>query len=453
MTQQPHIVIVGAGFGGLWAARALAKAPVRVTLYDRNNFHTFLPLLYQVAAAELEAEQIAYPVRAILRELRNVEFVMADVTAVDPARQVITVSGREVAYDYLILAMGSTNHFFNVAGAATHAFPLKSMSEALNLRQQLLACFEAATQEADPARRRELLTFVVVGGGPTGVEYVGALAALVYGPFARDYPGLDLGDVQVILVEAAGRLLGGLPEKLGDYARERLQRQRVSVQMETVVSRVTPAGVQFSDGRYVPTRTVIWTAGVQGERLAGWDSLVLHGPGRVAVQPTLQAQNHSNIYVVGDLAALEQAGAMLPMLAPVATQQGRHAAENILNQINGQPLLPFRYKDRGSMATIGRNAGVASIAGRAITGYLAWIIWLAVHLYNLIGFRNRLVVLINWAWSYLFFDRVVRLIMPAPRTRTLDQPANATPMPSPAGDGDAANELRPIPPIAPSSSE
>jgi NADH:ubiquinone reductase (H+-translocating) len=416
-----HIVIVGAGFGGLWAARAFSRAEVRVTLIDRNNYHGFWPLLYQVAAAELDAEQIAYPVRRILRPHRNVTFYLGEVHDADFAARSLQVDDQTITYDYLILALGSTSSFFNIPGAEAHTFPLKTMEEGIHLRNHILRCFERAMRETDPAARREWLTFVVVGGGPTGVEYAGALSELVHGPLAKDYRGLDVGEVSLVLVEMTGRLLSAMPEKLGSYALERLRDKQVEVRLNTTVSEVSEHGVHFKDGSCLPTATVVWTAGVRGHPLAERWGLPLGRGGRVLVEPTLQLPGQPSVYAVGDLVHFaDEEGQPLPMLAPVAMQQGERAAANILRQIDGKEPEAFHYFDKGTMATIGRSAAVAYLRGISFTGFVAWIVWLVVHLLQLIGFRNRLVVLINWAWSYLFFERAVRLILP--RDKTLEVP-------------------------------
>ena len=413
MNKNPHVVVVGAGFGGLWTSRALAGKPVEVTLLDDDNYHAFWPLLYQVAAAELEVEQIAYPVRRIVRNKKNVNFMMGYVHEVDFAARCVYTTRQKIPYDYLVLALGSTSSYFGVRGAEEFTFALKTMEEGLALRNHILRCYELAVQEPDEARRRRLLTFVIVGGGPTGVEYTGALSELIYGPLRKDYRGVGIEQVQIVLVEMQDILLPAMPAKLGRYARKRLEDRRVQVRLETAVAEVTDDHVSFADGSCLETETVVWTAGVRGTPLAEAWGLTTGRGGRVQVLPTLQAPQHAEVFVVGDLAAFEgQDGQPLPMLAPVAMQQGEHAARNILRHIEGQALQPFRYRDKGAMATIGRTAAVADIFGRAFTGYLAWLIWLGVHLAQLIGFRNRLVVLINWAWSYLFFERMVRLILP-----------------------------------------
>lgn len=418
MREHEQIIVVGAGFGGLWAARALARAPVTVTLLDKNNYHGFWPLLYQVAAAELEAEQIGYPIRRILRGRGNVSFVLSRVEELDLQAKSLRTENQKISYDYLVLALGSSSTFFNIPGADSYTFPLKTMEDGIALRNHILRCFELAAQEPNAAERQRLLTFVVVGGGPTGVEYAGALAELIYGPLAKDYRELDVTEVSLVLVEMGGRLLAGMPEKLGRYAQARLRKMGVQVFLETTVTEVSADFVCFQDGSELPTRSVVWTAGVRGHPLAERWGLPVGRGGRVEVEPTLQLPGQPDVYVVGDLASFPgDDGRPLPMLAPVAMQQGAHAAANIRRQIAGLEPEPFRYFDKGTMATIGRSAAVARLAGVSFTGFVAWIIWLVVHLFQLIGYRNRLVVLINWAWSYLFFERAVRLILPAGRAR------------------------------------
>ena len=407
-----RVVVVGAGFGGLWAARALAGRAVEVLLVDRNNYHTFLPLLYQVAAAELGPTDIAYPVRSILRRAPNVRFLMAEVTGLDLDARTLETDRGTIPWDRLVLALGSVPNFFGVEGADEHAFPLRDMKDAIPLRHHLLGRFEAAAAEPDAERRRAALTFTIVGGGPTGVEYAGALAELVHGPLRRDYPTL-VGEPRVVLVEAGDGLLRGMPERLGVWAADRLERRRVEVRTETQVTRVTRSAVLLGGGESISSETVVWTAGVKGDpRVAAWGLPVGRG-GRVPVTDRLHLEAWPDVYVVGDLAWLEQEGEPLPQVAQVAMQQGERAAANILRSLGGEVPEPFRYKDYGMLAVIGRNAAVAHMAGRAFSGFPAWLLWLLVHIAQLIGFRNRVLVLVNWAWNYVFFRRAVRLILPA----------------------------------------
>lgn len=411
----PRIIIIGAGFGGLWAARALADKPCDVLLLDRNNYHTFLPLLYQVGAAEVAPTDIIYPVRSILRRKKNVRFLMDEVSSVDLEARVVRGSSKEYQYDYLVLALGSTSHFFGVEGAAQHAFQLKTLDNAIALRNHILLCFERALSESDPQRRKALLTFTIIGGGPTGVEFTGALAELVRHPMQRDYPSLANAGVRVVLLEAAPQLLPGWPEKLQAYTLRRLVRMGVEVPVQATVERVTPEAVLLKGGELIPSRTAVWTAGVRGEALDAGGKLPLNLQSRVEVMPTLRVVGHHEVYAIGDLAQVLDE--RLPLIAPVAIQQGEWAAANILRQLEGQEPLPFRYRDPGSMVTIGRNAAVVRMGTRTFTGFIAWLMWLGVHLLKLIGFRNRLLVLINWAWDYLFYERAVRLIYPSGTVR------------------------------------
>lgn len=416
---RPRVVIIGAGFAGLWAARALSHSQTDVLVLDRNNYHTFFPLLYQVAAAELEAEDIVYPVRSILRGQRNIRFLMNEVTEIDLAAKQVKTTDHVFPYDYLVLAIGSTSHFFGVTGAAEYAFQLKTLEQAIALRNHILFRFERALCETDAERRKQMLTFAIVGGGPTGVEFAGALAELIRGSLVKDYQALDPREMHVLLLEATDRLLANFPERLGTYAAKRLQKLGVEIHLRSMVSQITPEHVQIKDGTTIPLETVIWTSGVQGEHINA--ELPTMRNGQVKVLPTLQSPEYPEVYVIGDLAFLEQDEDSLPMLAPVATQEGEAAARNIIRQANGQEPVPFHYHNRGTMATIGRNAAVASIWGHALVGFPAWILWLSIHLYSLIGFRNRLLVFINWAWDYLFFERTVSLIVSLPVLRTISK--------------------------------
>jgi len=410
--EPPRVVVVGAGFGGLWVARGLARRPVRVTLIDRNNYHTFFPLLYQVAAAELVPTDIAHPVRSIFRRARNVDVRMAEMTGLDVAgRAVLTDMGR-IEYDYLVLALGSEPSFFGVPGADEHAFPLRWMADAVPLRHHVLTCFEGA-MTAEPSRRARLLTFVVVGGGPTGVEYAGALSELVFGPLLKDFPGIRREEVRIELIEAADRLLSGMPEKLSTYARERLGRVRVRVRVGTAVEAVEHDAVRVGGGETLPTETVVWTAGVRGDpRVAQWGLPVTRG-GRVPVTERLCLESRPEIFVVGDLAYLEDHGGRpLPQVAQVAIQQGHRAAANIRARVEGRPEKPFVYRDPGMLAVIGRNAAVAHVFGLTFRGLAAWLLWLGIHIVWLIGFRNRALVLVNWGWNYVRYRRAIRLILP-----------------------------------------
>ena len=407
---RPTVVVVGAGFGGLRAVRALKRAPVDVVLVDRHNYHLFQPLLYQVATAGLEPEQIAKPVRAILRGQRNFEFRMSEVTGLDAAgRRLLTTDG-DIAYDYLILAVGGETNYFGLEGVPRHGFGLKDIPEAIRIRNHVLHAFERAMLEPDGERRRAELTFAVVGGGPTGVEMAGALSELIRLVLVKDYPRLNVKDVRVLLLEATDRLLGPMPARLREAAAETLWRKHVEVRFGANVADYDGERVVLRGGEVIPARTLIWAAGVQAVSLTARLGLPTARQGRVPVMPTLEVQQHPEIYVIGDAAYLEAAGAPLPMMAPVAIQMALTAARNIQRRIAGQQPAAFDYRDPGSLATIGRNAAVAYIYGIGFTGFPAWVVWLVVHIIQLIGFRNKLFVLLNWAWDYFFYERAARLI-------------------------------------------
>ena len=423
----PRIVVVGAGFGGLWATRRFVSSGLGVTLVDRNNYHTFFPLLYQVAAAELGPSEIAYPVRSLFRSHPLVEFRRANVHSVDLGDRIVEAGESRVEYDYLVIAPGSVPNYFGVKGAARNAFPLRTMDDAIPLRYHVLNCFERAAQMADPSERKSLLRFVIVGGGATGVEYAGALAELIYGPLLKDYGSIARDEVEIRLLEGGERLLGGLPVRLQEYARVRLERrgvrvltgsQVVEVASDRVLTRGSDdpmrpeAGAAGPNAGETDTHTVIWAAGVQGDPAVGRWGLPVRSDGRVPVESTLQVPGHPEVFVVGDLAYLEAGGQALPQVAQVAMQQGGIAADNVVRMIQGEAPAGFTYKDLGMLAVIGRNAAVARLWGRSFTGFVAWILWLVVHVAKLIGFRNRALVLVNWAWNYAFYRRAVRLILP-----------------------------------------
>lgn len=418
-TARKRVVIVGMGFGGMHAARELAGSQCEVLLLDRNNYHLFQPLLYQVATAGLEQESIAYPLRALIRNWYNLQFQMREVTGLDlDGKRVLTDKGA-VEYDYLILAGGSVTNFFGNAGVARHAFDLKRLADAERLRNAILTTFELAVQEADAQKKRELLTFVVVGGGPTGVEFAGALAELIRYVFRKDYPSLRLAESRVVLLEAAPTLLGAMPERLRRYAGQRLQQMGVEVRCNTLVADASEGEVRLGSGEIIASRTLFWSAGVKAAPLADLVPGTKGPGGRVPVQPDLSLPGHDEVYVVGDMACVLHNGAPLPMMAPAAMQQGRHVARSIICRERGETAEPFRYFDKGSMATIGRSSAVATAFGLSCSGFVAWLVWLFLHLYYLIGFRNRVVVLLNWAWYYWFHERQVRLI-------TADDKGNAS---------------------------
>lgn len=407
----PQVVIIGAGFGGLKAARALADAPVHVTLIDRNNYHLFQPLLYQVATAGVAPEEIAYPVRAVFRRQQNLDFQLAEVRRIDLAQRRLVTQHGELGYDYLILAAGGQTHFFGMESLERNAFDLKELGDAVAIRNHVLRLFEQAALEPDAARRRAMLTFVVAGGGPTGVESAGALSELIRLVLAKDFPRLKINEARVLLLEAGDRLLPAMAADLSAATVRALREKGVHVRFGAAVSGYDGRTITLREGEPIPADTLIWAAGVRAAALTETLGLRLARQARVPVTPTLQLAGHPEVFVIGDAAYFEdERGQALPMVAPVATQQADAATANLRALLAGAPLRQFRYRDPGSMATIGRNRAVAQIGPIKLHGFIAWAAWLFVHLMKIVGFRNRLVVLVNWAWDYLFYDRAVRLI-------------------------------------------
>lgn len=412
--RRPRVVIAGAGFGGLTCARALKHAPVDVLLIDRNNYHLFTPLLYQVAGALLDPGEIARPVRSLIRPLRNADFLQASITGVDfDARRLLTDHG-PVAYDYLVLASGAQSDYFGNAALEAHSIGLKNLDEGLGVRNQLLSRIEESRWTDDANRRRMLLTFAIVGGGPTGVEMAGAVSELIRVVLRKDYRDLDTKDVRVVLIEAAPYVLGAFAPSLREAARRSLERKGVEVMLGAKVDAVTDRSVKIAGGEEIPCGLVIWTAGVRASEVGRQTGLGLVRQGRIRVEPTLQVPGHPVVFVIGDLAGAQEGAALLPMLIPVAMQAGKHVAASIGRMARGTGgATKYVYKDPGIMATIGRNSAVAQIRGLRFSGFIGWVIWLTVHLINVISFRSRLIVLINWAWEYLFLDRPVRIIVRA----------------------------------------
>ena len=408
--EAPTVVVVGAGFGGLRVARALRRAPVQVVLLDRNNYHLFQPLLYQVATAGLEPEEIAKPARAILRGQKNFDFRMVEVTRVDFAAKRLETSAGPIAYDFLVLAPGGETNFFGLESMQRHGLGLKDIPDAIEIRNHVLTCFEQAMLEPDAERRRALLTFIVVGGGPTGVEMAGALSELIRLVLVKDYPRLNIKDVRILLLEATDKLLAVMPERLREAAGKTLWRKYVEVRFGASVADYDGDRIRLKSGEVIPAKTVIWAAGVRASSLTGTLGLPTGRQGRIPVEPTLQVMGHPEVFIIGDAAYREENGEPLPMVAPVAIQMGQSVARNIKRQLRGQPLEPFRYRDQGTLATIGRNAAVANVFGVQASGFIAWVMWLGIHIIQLIGFRNKLFVLINWAWDYFFYERAARLI-------------------------------------------
>ena len=407
---QPHVVIIGGGFGGLSAAKALRKAPVRVTIIDRHNHHLFQPLLYQVATATLSPGDIASPIRWILRNARNTRVFLGEVRAIDlAARRVRLVDEAVVEYDYLIVATGTSHTYFGHDEWARHAPGLKTLEDALAIRRRILIAFERAEREADPARQMRLLTFVLVGGGPTGVELAGTLAEIARQTRA-EFRNIDTSSTRIVVVEAGPTILPSFAPKLRDAARRSLQRLRVEVRENTRVTGVDADGVQLGS-EHLDAGTVLWTAGVAASPVTATLGVARDRAGRVLVQRDLSVPGHPEAFVIGDASALtDAAGQPLPGVAQVAMQGGVHAARTILHRLEGKPSQEFVYNDRGSMAIIGRGSAVADIRGLRFSGLLAWLAWLFLHIFELIGFRNRLVVMIEWAAAYVTLQRSVRLI-------------------------------------------
>jgi len=414
----PSVVVVGAGFAGLAAARALAGAPVRVIVVDRRNHHLFQPLLYQVATAALNPADIAQPIRRVLRRQRNAEVILADVAGVDLAHRRVLLADGELGYRQLVLATGATHSYLGHPEWATLAPGLKTVEDALEIRRRVLTAFERAEREPGAERQRASMTFVIVGGGPTGVELAGAIAEIARRTLAADFRHIAPERSRVVLVEAAPRVLPAYPEALSASARRQLERLGVEVRTGAPVSRIDDRGVVAVDER-LDSGTVLWAAGVEASPLARSLGAPLDRAGRVRVNADLTVPGHPEVYVAGDLVFLEQDGKPIPGVAPAAMQQGRHAARNALRALRGEPRLPFRYRDKGLLATIGRGAAVAAIGRARLSGLPAWLAWLFVHIYFLIGFRNRLAVLLQWAWSYLTFERGARLITETAEQRRL----------------------------------
>ena len=417
----PRVVIVGGGFGGLYAARALRRAPAAVTLADRSNHHLFQPLLYQVATAALSPANIAVALRRVLRRQRNVSVVMAEAVAVDLRRKRVELQGGALDYDYLVLATGATHSYFGHDDWAAHAPGLKTLDDALEIRRRMLLSYEAAERETDPDRREALLTFVVVGGGPTGVELAGALAEIARHVLLRDFRRIDPAAARVVLVEAGPRLLPAFPADLSQAALERLQRMGVQVRLGIAVTGIDGRGVALGAER-IESRCVLWAAGVQASPLARSLGVPLDRAGRVPVEPDLSVPGAPEVFAIGDLAAMKMRdGRPVPGVAPAAIQSGRHAARNIRRLLRGEKTEPFRYLDKGSLATIGRAAAVAQIGRLHLSGFIAWVLWLVVHILTLIGFRNRFIVLIEWAVVYLRYERGARLITGGAQPRLSDR--------------------------------
>jgi NADH:ubiquinone reductase (H+-translocating) len=409
----PRVVIVGAGFGGLAAAKALKRAPVQVTVIDRRNYHLFQPLLYQVATAAPSPADIAQPIRAILRRQRNTEVILGRVTDVDPAAREVLIDEQRIAYDYLIIATGAQHAYFGHDEWEPFAPGLKQVEDAIAIRGRILLAFEEAEIATDPNLRARLLTFVVVGGGPTGVELAGALAELARQSIAGDFRHIDPRRARVLLVEAGPRLLPTFPERLSAVAKRALERLGVEVRLDTMVTDCNASGVAMGE-EHVQARTVLWAAGVAASPAARWLGAAQDRSGRVEVAADLSLPGHPEIFVIGDTALPTDAAGNprpLPGIAPAAKQAGQYVAKVIRMRVQGGKTTgPFRYRNYGNLATIGRKAAVADFGWIRLSGYIAWWLWGLAHIYFLIGFRNRLVVALDWFWSYVTFQRSARLI-------------------------------------------
>ena len=408
--RKPHVVIVGAGFGGLEAAKLLIKEPVRMTVIDRTNHHLFQPLLYQIATAALSPADIAAPIRGILGRCKNTEVILGEVKSVNVEARTVNTGDREIPYDYLILATGARHSYFGHDEWEKLAPGLKSLEDAIEIRRRLLLAFEYAEKMTDEAEKKAAMTFVIIGGGPTGVEMAGAIAEIARYTLAKDFKHIDPSSARVVLVEGDKRVISAFPEDLSAKALEQLKELGVEVHTGVHATNLTEAGLQVGD-EFIPCRVKIWAAGNIASFVGKTTGAPVDRAGRVIVNDDLTIPGHPEVQVIGDLANFSHDGGKpLPGVSPVAMQQGRHAARNILAMMNDEKPQRFRYWDKGSMATIGRNRAVADLHWFHLSGLPAWLAWLFVHIIFLVGFRNRLAVLIQWAWAYVTFNKGARLI-------------------------------------------
>ncbi len=413
---RPHVIIVGGGFGGLYAAKSLARVPVDVTVIDRRNYHLFQPLLYQVATAALSAPDVAAPIRTVLRGQRNARVLLANAIAVDAVARRLVLADGTMAYDFLVVAVGATDSYFGHDEWREHAPGLKSIDDAFEIRRRMLLAYEEAERTADAEARRELLTFVVVGAGPTGVELAGSMAEIARKTLARNFKSFDPAEARVILVEGRSRVLPTYPEELSRKAAVQLERLGVTIWTSTKVTAIDERTVRLGDERIV-TRTVVWAAGVQAEPLTRTLGAPVDRAGRVLVTKALTVPDRDELFVIGDAAAVPYKDGIVPGVAPAAIQMGRHTARNIARRIEGRPLVEFAYRDKGSLATIGRRAAVADFGRFRFSGAFAWLMWLFIHIFFLIGFRRRVVVMLAWAWAYFTYQRSARVILSGTRER------------------------------------
>jgi NADH dehydrogenase len=422
---RPHVVIIGGGFAGLEAAKSLRKAPVRITLLDKRNFHLFQPLLYQVATAYLAPAEVAYPIRAILRKQDNVSVLMSEAHAIDLNARKVTVDHGVLDYDFLVIAAGARGSYFGHNQWQKRAPALKSIEEAVDIRRRVLHAFERAELETDEARRRQALTFVVVGGGPTGVELAGALAELSRQTLRKEFRSIDPSTARIILAEGGPRILDSYPEGLSKRATRALTRLGVDVRTDTRMRDIATGTVDLA-GEEIHADTVLWAAGVEGEAIGSSLGLSLLQGKRIPAQADLTIEGHPEVFVAGDInGTFDPKGRMYPGVAQVAIQQGKQAGKNILRQVDHKPMKPFHYFDKGNMATIGRNQAIAQIGPLHLSGFVAWMIWAFIHIVTLIGFRSRVTVFATWTWSYITRGRSSRLI-----TRTAEPIVHGKPVPA-----------------------
>lgn len=408
--RSPRVVVLGGGFAGLRCARALRRAPVRVTVVDRRNHHVFQPLLYQVATASLSPADIAAPIRHVLRSQRNAEVWLGEVRDIDLDRRIVQLADGEVAYDYLVVATGATHSYFGKDEWAPFAPGLKTVEDAIEIRRRFLVAFEAAEREADAEARRRQLTFVIIGAGPTGAELAGAMAEIARTVIPKDFRAVDTATARIVLVEGVDRVLPAFPERLSGAARRQLERLGVEVRTGTRVTAVDHDGVTLDDGERIEAGNVVWAAGVAASDIGQKLGVPLDRAGRVLVAPDCSVPGHPEVFVAGDLAWFEQDGRGVTGIAPAAMQMGTYVGRTIREELAGRPRRPFRYLNKGLLATIGRGAAVADLGPLKLSGFVAWLLWVVVHIFYLIGFRNRMLVLMEWAWAYLTYQRGMRLI-------------------------------------------